>query len=163
MSNLFVLKFADETIARQVADEMKNLQKQQLVKLDDAALIIRRPDGKAKIKQLHDLVGAGAMGGAFWGLLIGLLFFMPALGAAVGAGAGALSGKFADIGIDDSFIKQVGSAIQPGECALFLMTRDAVIEKVLPRLKNYQFQLIQSSLSTENEAYLREMLGVNSK
>lgn len=38
-------------------------------------------------------------------------------GAAVGAGAGAVSGKLADIGIDDGFMKQLG-VIFPGDCTL---------------------------------------------
>ena len=160
MSNLFVLKFADEGTAQQVVDTLRRLQTQQLIKVDDAAIVTRKADGKPKIRQSNDLVGAGALGGAFWGMLIGLLFLMPFLGAAIGAGVGALSGKFADIGIDDNFIKQVGSANQPGESALFLLTRDAVADKVLPELKNYQFQLIQSSLSTQDEANLRETLGM---
>ncbi|HEY4389348.1 MAG TPA: DUF1269 domain-containing protein, partial [Ktedonobacteraceae bacterium] len=99
------------------------------------------------------------LGGAFWGLLVGLLFFVPLLGAAVGAGVGALSGKIADLGIDDDFIKQVGNSIQPGESALFLLTHDAVADKVLPELEHYHFQVIQTSLSTQDEATLRDTLG----
>ncbi|MFL5628110.1 MAG: DUF1269 domain-containing protein [Ktedonobacteraceae bacterium] len=160
MSQLFVLKFADEATPQQVVGTLKSLQDQQLIKVDDAAIVTRRPDGKTKVKQSNDLVGAGALGGAFWGMLIGLLFFMPFLGAAIGAGAGALAGKFSDIGIDDNFIKQVGSSIQPGESALFLLVRDAVADKVIPQLRQYKFQLIQTSLSNEDEAKLRETLGV---
>ena len=40
-------------------------------------------------------------------MLFGLLFFIPFLGIAVGAAMGALSGKFADYGINDKFIKEV--------------------------------------------------------
>src|SRR6266487_3752646 len=144
MSQLFVLKFADEATPQQVVSTLKNLQDQQLIKVEDAAIVTRRPDGKVKVKQSQDLVGAGALGGAFWGMLIGLLFFAPFLGAAIGAGAGALAGKFSDIGIDDNFIKQVGSSIQPGESALFLLVRDAVADKVIPQLRQYKFQLIQT-------------------
>jgi len=160
MSQLFVLKFADEATPQQVVSTLKNLQDQQLIKVEDAAIVTRRPDGKVKVKQSQDLVGAGALGGAFWGMLIGLLFFAPFLGAAIGAGAGALAGKFSDIGIDDNFIKQVGSSIQPGESALFLLVRDAVADKVIPQLRQYKFQLIQTSLSNEDEAKLRETLGI---
>ncbi len=160
MSQLFVLKFADEATPQQVVGTLKSLQDQHLIKVEDAAIVTRQPDGKVKVKQSRDLVGEGALGGAFWGMLIGLLFFMPFLGAAIGAGAGALAGKFSDIGIDDNFIKQVGSSIHPGESALFLLVRDAVADKVIPQLRQYKFEVIQTSLSNEDEAKLREMLGV---
>jgi uncharacterized membrane protein len=91
--------------------------------------------------------------------LIGLLFFVPIFGAAIGAGAGALMGKFSDLGINDDFVKQVGNSINPGESALFLLVRDAVVDKVLPQLKQFQFQVIQTSLSQEDEQRLRETLG----
>jgi uncharacterized membrane protein len=159
MDKLFVLKFADETTAQQVLGTLKNLQDRKLIKVDDAAIVTLRQDGKPKIQQMHNLVGAGALGGAFWGMLIGLLFFMPLLGAAVGAASGALAGKMRDIGIDDNFIKQVGSSIQPGESALFLLVSEAVADKVMPELKQYKFQLIQTSLSKEDEEKLHEMLG----
>jgi len=159
MDKLFVLKFADETTAQQVVGTLKNLQDRRLIKVDDAAIVTLRPDGKPKIQQMHNLVGAGALGGAFWGMLIGLLFFMPLLGAAVGAASGALAGKMRDIGIDDNFIKQVGSSIQPGESALFLLVSEAMADKVMPELKQYKFQLIQTSLSKEDEEKLHEMLG----
>ncbi|GCE21059.1 DUF1269 domain-containing protein [Dictyobacter kobayashii] len=98
------------------------------------------------------------MGGAFWGLLVGLLFLSPLLGAAIGAGAGAMAGKFTDIGIDDKFIKEIGDTVQPGQSALFLMTSNEVADKVLPELKNFQFKVLRTSLSNENEQKLRDMV-----
>ncbi|GHO81718.1 membrane protein [Ktedonobacter sp. SOSP1-85] len=157
--NLFVLKFIDEATAQRMLDVITQLQAQKLIKCDDAALVTRRADGRPKIRQAHNLVGAGAMGGAFWGLLVGMLFLNPLAGMAIGAGVGALSGKMTDIGIDDNFIKQVANAIQPGEAALFLLTREAVMDKIIPQIKDIQFQVIQTSLSSQDEAQLREMLG----
>jgi uncharacterized membrane protein len=55
-------------------DNLVGLQKLQLISLADAAVIVRRQDGKVKVKQTVSLVGAGALGGAFWGMLIGMLF-----------------------------------------------------------------------------------------
>ncbi len=159
MSNLFVLKCQDEATGEQILNTLRNLQKQHLITVEDAALVTLRADGKPKVRQANDLVGAGALGGAFWGMLIGLLFLSPLLGAAIGAGMGAIAGKFTDIGIDDNFIKQVGSAIHPGEAALFVLTRQEVVDKVVPALKPYQFEIIQTSLSQEAEARLHEMLG----
>jgi uncharacterized membrane protein len=159
MSNLFVLKCADEATGENILATLKRLQNQHLITVEDAALVTLQPNGKPKIRQANDLVGAGALGGAFWGMLIGLLFLSPLLGAAIGAGVGALAGKLSDVGINDDFIKQVGSAIHPGESALFLLTRDEVADKVLPELRQYQFEVIQTSLSQEDEARLHEMLG----
>lgn len=159
MSNLFVLKCQNETTGEQILNTLRELQKQHLITVEDAALVTLRANGRPKIRQAHDLVGAGALGGAFWGMLIGLLFFSPILGAAIGAGMGAMAGKLSDIGIDDEFIKQVGSAIHPGEAALFLLTRNEVADRIIPALKAYQFEIIRTSLSQEGEKQLHEMLG----
>jgi uncharacterized membrane protein len=159
MSNLFVLKCANEATGENILGTLRRLQTQHLIVVEDAALVTLGSNGRPKIRQAHDLVGAGALGGAFWGMLIGLLFLSPLLGAAIGAGMGALSGKMSDIGIDDNFIKQVGSAIHPGEAALFLLTRNEIADKILPELKQFQFEVIQTSLSEENEKQLHEMLG----
>jgi len=77
MSDLIVLAFNSEDGALQLRDKLLSLQKQMLIQLEDAAVVVRRQDGKVKVKQLHSLVGAGALGGAFWGMLIGLIFWMP--------------------------------------------------------------------------------------
>lgn len=159
MSNLFVLKCQNETTGENILNTLRELQKQHLITVEDAALVTLKANGKPKIRQANDLVGAGALGGAFWGMLIGLLFLSPLLGAALGAGMGAIAGKFSDIGIDDDFIKQVGSAIHPGEAALFVLSRQEVIDKVVPALKQYQFEVIKTSLSQEDEDRLHEMLG----
>ena len=80
MSDLIVLSFDNEASAFQMRDKLLDMQKQQVITLSDAAIVIRDKKGKPKVKQLHSLVGAGAMGGAFWGMLIGLLFFCALAG-----------------------------------------------------------------------------------
>lgn len=159
MSDLIVLAFDNESSAFMMRDKLLQLQKQQVITLSDAAIVIRDKKGKPKVKQLQSLVGAGAMGGAFWGMLIGLLFFAPWLGMAAGALGGALSGKFTDIGVDDRFIKQVGETIQPGHAALFLLVEKVTADKVLPELASFNATVLQTSLSNENEAKLREAFG----
>ncbi len=161
MSDLIVLAFDNESSAFMMRDKLLQLQKQQVITLSDAAIVIRDKKGKPKVKQLQSLVGAGAMGGAFWGMLIGLLFFAPWLGMAAGALGGALSGKFADIGVDDRFIKEVGETIQPGHAALFLLVEKVTADKVLPELASFNATVLQTSLSNENEAKLREAFGAH--
>ncbi len=67
---------------------------------------------------------------------------------------GALSGKMADYGIDDNFIKQTREKVTEGTSALFLMTSDAVQDKVLDELKGFDFELIASNLTKEQEEQL---------
>jgi uncharacterized membrane protein len=159
MSTLLALSTPDENTAQQMVNTLKQLQDQHLITVDDAAIVTRGKNGKPKIRQLHNLVGAGALGGAFWGMLIGLLFLVPFLGAAVGAATGAVAASFADIGINDDFIRNVSSAIQPGQAGLFLLVSGVVQDKVLDAVKGYNFKLIQSSLSQEDEQKLRDTLG----
>ena len=161
MSDLIVLAFDDEASAFQMRDKLLELQKQQVITLSDAAIVTRKADGKPKVKQLHSLVGAGALGGAFWGMLIGLLFWAPWLGLAAGALGGAIGGKFTDIGVDDNFIKEVGEKIEPGHSALFLLVEKSTPDKVLPELQSFNATVLQTSLSDEQEAKLRDAFGVH--
>ena len=160
MSELVVIAFDNETGATEMRDALIALQEQRLVTLDDAAVVVRRSDGKVKVKQAVSLVGTGALGGAFWGMLIGLLFWMPWLGLAAGALSGALGGALSDYGLDDGFVKEVGNTIQPGHSALFLLIREANPGKLMDALKQFNGKILHTSLSKEAEAKLRESFGV---
>ncbi len=155
MASLTVFKFATPEGANQMLDKVKELQKKQLIQIQDAA-IVTWPVGKKqpKTKQLVNMAGMGALQGAFWGMLFGLIFFVPFFGLAVGAAFGALGGKMADYGIDDNFIKQTREKVTEGTSALFLMTAGAVQDKVAAELKGYNFELIASNLTKEQEEQL---------
>jgi len=157
MSDLIVLAFDNPDGAFQLRDKLISLQKQHIVTLEDAAVVVRKDDGKVKVKQVASLTGAGALGGAFWGMLIGLLFWMPWLGLAIGAVTGALAGKFSDIGVDDAFIKEVGNTIEPGHSALFLLVREATTDKLMDQIKDFNAKVVQTSLSTADEDKLRDL------
>jgi len=100
----------------------------------------------------------GALSGGFWGMLIGMIFLNPLLGFAVGAGAGAISGKLADIGIDDKFIKSLSETFKPGTSALFVLVRKVTADKVLDDLKGFGGKVLKTSLSADEEAKLRGAL-----
>jgi uncharacterized membrane protein len=156
MATLSVLKFDTPNGAEQLLDTLKNLQKQQLITLQDAAIVTWPADKKKpKTKQLMNMAGVGALDGAFWGMLFGLIFFIPFLGLAIGAAMGALAGSMADVGIDDNFIKQTREKITPGTSALFLLTSGATVDKVVDALKQFKFELISTNLPKEQEDALR--------
>ena len=161
MSTLLVFAFENETGAKDMVADIQALQKQQLITLLDAATVVRKPDGKVSIKQASTLVGVGALGGAFWGMLIGLLFFAPWLGLAIGAVTGAIAGKITDIGIDDDFIKEVGSTIEPGHSALFMLIESMTEDKVIEELSEHKAKLLRTNLSAEDDAKLRAAFGAS--
>ena len=160
MATITVLKFETPEGAGETLDLIKDLSKRKLINLQDAA-VVTWPEGKKqpKTKQLANLAGAGALDGAFWGMLFGLIFFVPFFGMAIGAAMGALAGKFSDYGIDDEFIKTVREQVTEGTSALFLMTSDAVIDKVADAMKDVKFEILTTNLSKDDEAQLRAAFG----
>lgn len=161
MSTLTVWKFSTAGGAENALAKLEGLQKQQLIQVLDAAIVCW-PEGRKRPKtyQAMNTAGAGALGGAFWGMLFGLIFFVPLLGMIVGATAGALSGKLTDYGINDDFIRDLQSKVTEGTSALFLLTGQVTLDKVEAAFTaDEKGELIQSNLSTEQEAKLREDFG----
>ena len=156
MGTLTVWKFDSANGAENALELLKRLQKQELIQINDAAYVFWPADRKKpRTEQLHNLTGAGALGGSFWGLLFGLIFFVPLLGMAVGAAMGALSGSMADVGIDDDFIRGVRENVTPGTSALFVMSSNAVADRVLDQFRTTGASLISTNLSKEQEGRLR--------
>jgi uncharacterized membrane protein len=157
MATLTVWKFDSADGAGNALTLLERMQKEELLQINDAAYVYW-PEGKKqpKTEQLHKLTSAGALGGSFWGLLFGLIFFVPLLGMAVGAAMGAMSGSMADVGIDDDFIREVRENVTPGTSALFVMTSNAVVDKVLDEFKESGATLLSTNLSKDQEAKLRE-------
>ena len=160
MSNLIVITYPDQQTGKTVFGELDNLQKQQLLTLEDAALAYKDAKGKVKIKQTleNQYTGAAAAWGGFWGLLIGLLFLSPIFWGLVGALLGGILGKTADIGVDNKFIKEVGESLDPGGSAVFMLIIKATEDKVVEDLRQYGGQVYQTSLSQEDEALLKKAL-----
>ena len=157
MATLTVLKSPTADGAKEILKTVKQLQKEHLITILDAA-IVTWPQGKKKpqTKQLFNLGGVGVLEGAFWGLLFGLIFFVPFFGLAVGALMGKMAASFANFGISDKFIKQVREQVTEGTSALFLMTQKAVMDQVVERLKSHEFELIATDLDPEQETMLRD-------
>jgi uncharacterized membrane protein len=156
MASLTVWKFQTPFGADAALEKLQSLQSQQLINVQDAAVVSwETGKNKPKTRELHDTKLGGALGGGFWGLLFGLIFFVPLLGLAIGAASGALFGSLADVGISDSFIKSVRDQITPGTSALFLLSSNAVIDRVKQEFSGTEAELISTNLSNEQEARLR--------
>lgn len=157
MATLSVWRFDTATGADEAIATLERLASQRLIAVHDAATVSWPANAKRpKTRHLSNLAGAGALGGAFWGLLFGLLFFVPLLGMAVGAAMGALTGSMANVGIDDEFVKRTRDELTPGTSGLFVLTSDAVLDKVADAFSGQQPHLVSTNLSNEQEKALRD-------
>jgi uncharacterized membrane protein len=166
MSDLICVAFKDKDTADRALDELREMQREYLIDLEDACVAVREMDGKVRLKQAVNLVSLGTtssgLSGMLWGSLVGLLFLNPlagmALGGVIGAGTGALAGRMTDYGIPDDYIRKIGGTIEPGTSALFVLVRKVNPDKVLPELSKYQGTVLRTSLTNEQENRLKEAL-----
>ena len=160
MATLTAWKFGTPYGADDAIATLEKLQSEALIQVQDAAVVSWEPGRKKpKTREAHSTTKTGALGGAFWGMLFGLIFFIPILGLAIGAASGALFGSLADVGISDAFIAQVRDKVTPGTSALFLLTSDAVIDRVAAEFESADAELISTNLSAAQETKLREAFG----
>ena len=158
MSDLVVIAFPTEAKAEEVRQKLLAMQKEYLIEIGDAVIAVKDSKGQVKLNQLINTTAFGAAPGTFWGALIGLIFLMPLAGAALGAASGTLSGYLTDIGIDDKWMKETATAIQPGTAALFVLVRKVTADKVLDRLKGEGGTVLKTSLDHTKEAALQAAL-----
>lgn len=160
VATLTAWKFGSPYGADDALATLEKLQAEGLIQVQDAAVVNWEPGRKKpKTHEMHSGKKIGTLGGGFWGLLFGLIFFVPILGLAVGAATGALFGSMADVGISDAFIDRVRDKVTPGTSALFLLSSDAVMDRVSAEFSDSDAELISTNLSNEQEAKLREAFG----
>lgn len=158
MSRIVAIVYPDEHKASEVLPTLRRLQKEYLLQLEDACVVVRNDEGKVRLEQSVNLTATGAVGGAFWGALVGLIFLNPLIGAAVGAAAGAVSGSLSDYGIDDNFMKGLSEKMPSGSSAIFMLIRSATDDKVAPEIAKFGGHVLFSNLSNEQEQKLDALL-----
>jgi uncharacterized membrane protein len=158
MSELVVFGYESEARAEEARDGLFKLAKEYLVTVNDAVVATATPDGQVKLHQMVNLWATGASGGAFWGLLAGMLFFNPLIGAAAGAASGALAGALSDYGINDDFMRDVASVLQPGQAALFVLADRAASDRVIEAMAVHGGTILRTNLDRSQEAKLHEVV-----
>jgi uncharacterized membrane protein len=161
MSDLVVIVYPTEAKAEEMRLKLFDLQKQYLIQIGDAAIAVMHDDGKVKLNQLLNTTALGAASGGFWGLLIGAIFLMPIFGAAIGAASGALGGALTDYGVNDQFMKELSSSLQPGNAALFVLVQKVTGDKVLEAIKGSGGVVMKTSLDHTQEQKLRDALAAS--
>ena len=171
MSDLIAVAFDDEFKADRVRLDLLQMQHDHLVDLEEAAVAVHKRDGKVKLHHVTHFTVPVALGGGFVGSLVGLILINPALalfGLLAGTGLGAVIGSLKEIGIDEKFMKDLGTHLKPGTSALFIVAKKAKPEAILKELEKFTGKVLQTSLKHDDEEKLRAALdavtsGDNSK
>jgi uncharacterized membrane protein len=93
--DLYIAAYDDPSAARGDWDSIKDLAKEDLIKVDGLILVSRTDDGKIQVDDDFHETRKGAAWGAVGGAVVGLIFppallASAAVGAGIGAGTGAL-------------------------------------------------------------------------
>ena len=158
MSHILVITFEDENQALAVLQSLKNLEQQEMLNLEDAAVIVKDAEGKVHVKNMTGTkVKAGAAAGGFLGLVIGGLLF-PVAGLALGAAIGAKLGKHFGNGVDKNFVKDVRESLTPGSSAILFVVDHENTNILITALKPYSGKISQSSFDNVAEEEMRKAL-----
>jgi uncharacterized membrane protein len=161
MSDLIAVAFEDEFKAERVRLDLLQMQHEHLVDLEEAVVVVHKKDGKVKLHHVTHFTVPVAFGGGFTGSLVGLMLLNPAialLGLVVGTGLGAVIGSIKEVGIEEKFMKDLGSHLKPGTSALLIVAKKAKPEAILPELKKFNGKVLQTSLKHDDEEKLQAAL-----
>jgi len=120
--------FDEALMAQEFLLAMSRLRSNESLKLKDAVVVTKAPDGAVKVTETIDPTpGRSALSGAMWTGLLGLIVGGPVgwlAGIGIGAGAGAVTAKLVDLGIPDDWVDWFKQAVRPGTSAVVILAEE---------------------------------------
>jgi uncharacterized membrane protein len=179
MSNLIVVGFKNNRYkATDVLNQLRQMDDEWTVSLDDAVAVYRGYDGELRVDQSYELTtGEGAAWGGLWGSFIGAVLAIPFTGGAsaavaatavatgligggaVGATTGAINAKWwkEDFGISEDFVNDIGATVQPGDSAIFALLAGNP-DNVVSRFEGYGGKVLMTTLTDKQKAKIEAVL-----
>ena len=142
--------FDNEEQAGKALKFVQDLQKRRLLKILDAAILVKDKEGNVTLKDVRDIdAKKGRLLGAVTGGIIGLVGgpVGVVVGALAGAGAGSLAGKWIDFGFSGKFLAQLQEYLQPGSSALILLIEHEWVEEASSALSELGGVVLHQTLT----------------
>jgi uncharacterized membrane protein len=152
---VFVAAFGNEEQAGEALKDFRAMDREGSIQLIDAAVIVRKADGKVKFEETIDPSGKKwAKRGAIAGGLVGLIF-PPSIivSAAAGAAGGGIWGKIRDKGFRDEDLQAMGESLEPGTSAIIAVAEDRVLERLTQGIEGYR-KIARHAVSAEAAAQI---------
>jgi uncharacterized membrane protein len=147
---IIVAAFQDPNGASAALEELKQAKKQGLIKIEDAAVLVKDADGKLRIKETADMGGGkGAVIGGVLGGVVGLLAGPIGWAALGGAVIGGLVAKSHDGGFSDARLKQIGDSLKPNTSAIIAVIDHTWVAEVERQMQKAGADTVTASLSAD--------------
>jgi uncharacterized membrane protein len=147
---LILASFDGEQAAEAALKQLKELQKDGVINIANAAVLVKHADGRASIKETEDVrAPAGAVFGAIVGGLVGLIGG-PAgviVGAAAGAATGGMAAHSLDMGFSDKALKDIEALLPKGSSAIVALVTLEWVERVVDALEDLDARLWRQALN----------------
>ncbi len=153
---IIVAAFQDENAANEALNELKQLKKEKLIGIQNAAVIRKDEKGKIHIRETADMGGGkgaaiGGVAGAAIGLLAGPALVVP---VAVGALVGGLTAKLRDSGFSDQRLETLGEGLKPGTSAIIAVVEHKWVDEVRKEMEEEGADLVTAALQADIAAQL---------
>jgi uncharacterized membrane protein len=138
---------------------LKELSKDKVVKLKDAAAVTKTPKGKIKLHQTKDdKAGKGFVKGGLVGILFAAVLGPPGWIVA-GAALGTAFASF-DRGIKNKLLKELGENMTPSESAVAVLVEDADWPTAIARMQahNFEGEIVVQQLVGEDMVEVEKLL-----
>jgi len=153
---LVVAAFKDEESAKEALQDLKQAQRERLIRIENAAVLRKDESGKLHIKETRDMGGGkgaalGGVGGAAIGLIAGPALLVP---AAVGALVGGLAAKLRDSGFSNQRLETLGESLQPGTSAIVAVVEHTWVGEVEEALAEAEADVMTAEIGADIAAQL---------
>ena len=135
-TQVIVAAFDGMDSAKEAFDDLKQLEKEKSIKVENAAILRKDHDSKLHIRDVKDMTGTrGVVLGGVTGAIVGVITGPVGWVALGGAAIGGLVAKLKDGGFDNSRLEQWGDRLQPGTSALIAVVDHIWVRDVEAALK----------------------------
>jgi len=148
-ATLVAVEYANVVDAEHALALVRELAAQHALEVHDAAIVVRRTNGRVELQQSRELAaGESAVGGGAIGILLGLAVAIPVAGALVGVAAGVGFAAL-DKGISNDRMRSLGDTLEPGQAVLFALVGKVDWDLLAARLAPAGGELVTSEVSHE--------------
>jgi uncharacterized membrane protein len=142
-----IASFRFEDGASNALAKLKDINRAQVLGVQNAAVLQVNLDGKLRIKETADMGGGkGMVVGGVVGGVIGLFGSAVIWPLGLGVAVGGLASKLRDSGFPNKRLEDIGSRLKPGDSLLIVAVDDAAAEPVSRILKDAGADVVREAI-----------------